>query len=54
MIEYLIVSLINACLKLLAAWGAWSLAMWLQLPEWGVVCLVIMAVQFTYLKENRS
>lgn len=51
--KYLVVSLISACLKMLAAWGAWSLAMWLQVPEWAMLCFVIMAVQSTYLKVNR-
>lgn len=54
MLEHLVISLISACLKLLAAWGAWSLAMWLQAPELAVLCLVIMAVQSTYLKVSRS
>jgi len=52
--EYLVVSLINACLKLFVAWVAWSLSMWLQVPEWAVLCFVIMAVQSTFLKVSRS
>lgn len=54
MLEHLVINFISACLKLFAAWSAWSLAMWLQLPEWQVLCLVIIAVQSSYLEVNRS
>lgn len=44
-----VVSLINVLLKMTIAWLAYLLATWLQLPEWGVIGLIVMAVQSTFL-----
>lgn len=52
MIEFLITSFINAALKLLAGWLTWMFAMWLQVPEWAALTMVIMGVQSTYFNYN--
>lgn len=36
--------------KLIMAWAAWMLGQLMEAPEWGTICLIIIAVQSTYIK----